>query len=150
MSRPTSSGRSRCSVTIEAFREFATFGSLQLPTVDGGQSVSNRGLTCVGELRLEIIEPVSGGVDVHRALLLEQSDRFVLRGHHIASQSDDTDEYEAVMAGYRQCGHRIALEASFGATRFSHADTYELLGHLQERLWIDEATEEWPATLSRN
>ncbi len=57
---------------------------------------------------------MSGEVDVYRALLPERSDQFVLRSHHIASQLDSADEYDAVMAGYRQRGHRIALEARFG------------------------------------
>lgn len=134
----------------QGVREFATFDSLQLPTVGGGQAVINWGLTYVGDLQLEIIQPVSGEVDVYRALLPERSDQFVLRSHHIASQLDSTDEYDAVMAGYRQRGHRIALEASFGGTRFFYADTYDLLGHFQEYLLIDDATKEWLATLPRN
>jgi hypothetical protein len=93
---------------------------------------------------------VSGEVDVYRALLPERSDQFVLRSHHIASQLDSADEYDAVMAGYRQRGHRIALEASFGETRFFYADTYDMLGHFQEYLLIDDATKEWLTTLPRN
>jgi hypothetical protein len=116
----------------QGVREFATFDSLQLHTVGGGQAVINWGLTYVGDLQLKIIQPVSGEVDVYRALLPERSDQSVPCSHHVAGQLDSTEEYDAVMAGCRQCGHRIALEDSFRGTRFFCADTYELLGHLQE------------------
>ena len=132
----------------QGVREFATFDSLQLPTVGGGQAVINWELTYVGDLHFDVVQLVSGEVDVYRVLLPERSDQFVLRGHHIASQLDSTDEYDAAMAGQRRRDHRIALEASFG-TRF-YADAYDLLGHYQEHLLIDDATEEWPATLPRN
>ncbi|WP_166487303.1 hypothetical protein [Geodermatophilus obscurus] len=78
----------------QGVREFATFDSLQLPTVGSGQAAINWGLTYVGDLQLEIVQPVSGEVDVFRALLPERSDRFALRSHHIASQLDSTDEYD--------------------------------------------------------
>ena len=70
----------------QGVREFATFDSLQRPTVGGGEVVINWGLTYVGDLQLEIVQPVSGEVDVYRALLPERSAQFVLRSHHIASQ----------------------------------------------------------------
>ena len=98
----------------QGVREFTTFDSLQLPTVGGGEAVINWGLTYGGDLQFDVVRLVSGEVDVYRALLPERSDQFVLRGHHIASQLDSTAEYDAVMAGYRQRGHRMALEASFG------------------------------------
>lgn len=133
----------------QGVRQFATFDSLQLPTVSDGQAVINWGLTYVGDLQLEIGQPVSGEVDVYRALLPERSDRFVLRGHHIASQLDSTGEHDAVMAGYRQRGHRIALEAGSG-DRFSYATSYDLLGHFQEHLLIDDAPKAWLAPLPSN
>ncbi|MBM7808031.1 hypothetical protein JOD57_003868 [Geodermatophilus bullaregiensis] len=87
---------------------------------------------------------------ISASTLPERSDQFALRSHHVASQLDSTDEYDAVMAGYRQRGHRIALEASFRGTRFLYTNTYDLLGHFQEYLLIDDATKEWLATLPRN
>ena len=35
-------------------------------------------------------------------------------------------------------------------TRFFYADTYDLLGHFQRYLLIDDATKEWLAILPRN
>ena len=99
---------------------------------------------------MEVIEPLSGEVDISRALLPEQPGQFALRIHHVASQMESTDEYDAVKARYRQRGHRIALEGKFGETRFFYADTYGLLGHFQEYLWIDEATKEFLSTIPRN
>ena len=127
--------------------EIATFEDFTLVTPDGGNAVINVGLAYVGDVQLEIIEPVEGAVDLYRSWLPEG---FAVRHHHFCSLLDSVDELQQVRADYVARGYTIALDASLGGSQIFYADTTALLDHYQEYAWVDEDSIAFMATLPRN
>ena len=116
-------------------------------TPDGGNAVINVGLAYVGDVQLEIIEPVEGAVDLYRSWLPEG---FAVRHHHFCSLLDSVEELQQVRADYVAHGYAIALDASLGGSQIFYADTTALLDHYQEYAWVDEDSIAFMATLPRN
>ena len=130
--------------TEQGVERLAIFDDFTLD-VDGGRSaVINVALGYVGETQLEIIEPVSGEVDLYRTWL---PDEFAVRHHHFCHRLDSIAELEAAQAHYEQAGYAIPLAASLGGTRLFYADTTKLLDHYQEYAWVDGESETFMATL---
>jgi hypothetical protein len=111
------------------------------------KAVINVALGYVGDTQLEIIEPVSGAVELYRTWLPEE---FAVRHHHFCRRLDSVAELDAVRSRYEQAGYAIALDASLGDTRLFYADTTKLLDHYQEYAWVDGQAEQFMATLPRN
>ena len=131
----------------QGIKELAIFDDFTLDVEGGGQTVINVGLAYVGETQLEIIEPVSGEVEIYRTWLPEE---FAVRHHHFCHRLDSVAELEAVQTRYQQSGYTISLAARLGETRLFYADTTRLLDHYQEYAWIDSEAEAFMATLPRN
>lgn len=127
--------------------EIAVFEDFTLDVAGGRDAVINVGLAYVGDVQLEIIEPVTGEVDLYRTWL---PDEFAVRHHHFCHRLDSVAELEAVQGGYEQSGVTIPLAASLGETRLFYADTTSLLDHYQEYAWIAPESEEFMASLPRN
>ena len=127
--------------------EMAVFDDFTLDVVGGRQAVINVALAYVGETQLEIIEPVSGEVELYRTWLPVE---FAVRHHHFCHRLDSITELEELKARYEQAGYAIALDASLGETRLFYADTTNLLDHYQEYAWVDSAAEQFMASLPRN
>ena len=125
----------------------ATFDDFTLEVDDGRNAVINVGLAYVGDIQLEIIEPVSGEVDLYRTWLPES---FAVRHHHFCHRLDSVAELESLQRSYEQAGTRIPLAARLGETRLFYADTTELLDHYQEYAWVDSEAEQFMKTLPRN
>jgi hypothetical protein len=100
----------------------ATFEGFTLESSVGGTVVINIALTYVGEVHLEIIEPVAGEVDVYRSWLPEG---FAVR--HLCSRLVSVAELEQMRASHVARGDRIALDASYEASPLFDVDTAELL-----------------------
>ncbi len=131
----------------EGVEQLAIFDDFTLDIEGGRTAVINVALGYVGETQLEIIEPVSGEVDLYRTWLPEE---FALRHHHFCHRLDSVEELEALQAKYEQGGYAIPLSASLGETRLFYADTTAVLDHYQEYAWIDSEAEQFMATLPRN
>lgn len=127
--------------------ELAIFDDFTLDVEGGRRAVINVALAYVGETQLEIIEPVSGEVDLYRTWLPEE---FAVRHHHFCHRLDSVAELEALQRDYEQRGYEISLAASLGETRLFYADTTRLLDHYQEYAWVDSEAEAFMATLPRN
>ena len=127
--------------------EIAVFEDFTLDVAGGRDAVINVGLAYVGDVQLEIIEPVTGDVDLYRTWL---PDEFAVRHHHFCHRLDSVAELEAVQGRYEQSGVTIPLAASLGETRLFYADTTSLLDHYQEYAWIAPESEEFMASLPRN
>jgi hypothetical protein len=131
----------------QGVKEIAIFDDFTLEVAGGRQAVINVGLAYVGETQVEIIEPVSGEVDLYRTWLPEE---FAVRHHHFCHRLDSIAELESVKSRYEEGDCPIALDASLGETRLFYADTTQLLDHYQEYAWIDPEAEKFMATLPRN
>lgn len=131
----------------QGVNEIAVFDDFTLEVPGGRTAVINVGLAYVGDIQLEVIEPVSGEVELYRSWLPED---FAVRHHHFCHRLDSIAELEAVQARYENAGYAIPLAASLGETRLFYADTTTLLDHYQEYAWIDRESEQFMATLPRN
>ncbi|MGM7666721.1 hypothetical protein [Microbacterium sp. A93] len=141
---------------VEVFREeqgigsIAVFKDFGLPVADSEPLVIDVGLCYVGDLQFEIIQPVSGPADLYRRHLPDSGD-FALKYHHMCSVLDSAEEYGRVLEDYRRRGVTIEVEGGFGdGGRFFYADTRDAVDHYQEYVLLDEATNEFMASLPRN
>ncbi|MBH0119948.1 VOC family protein [Rhodococcus sp. CX] len=131
--------------SIEVFEGFT------LSTVGGGEVVIDVALAYVGDMQFEIIQPVSGEVDLYRRHLPVDRSEFALRFHHMCSSFDTLDEYERALADYRARGVTVEVDGGFGeGGRFFYADTRNQVDHYQEYVYLDEATKQFLNTLPRN
>jgi Glyoxalase/Bleomycin resistance protein/Dioxygenase superfamily len=89
----------------------------------------------VGDLQYELIEPVSGAVDVYRGAL-PASDG--LQFHHICMRIDDWDEFRPRVD---QQQYPVVLEGDNEWLRFLYLDARPFLGHYLEYVWMTQ--ERW-------
>lgn len=94
-----------------------------------GTAVLKLALIWTGEMQYELIEPVSGPVDVYTDLLPEDDS---LRFHHMAIRVDDWDAFRCEVD---RRGLAVALEGGGDALRFLYLDRRDLLGHHVEYVW---------------
>ena len=89
----------------------------------------------VGDLQYELIEPVSGSVDLFRdALPADDSPRF----HHICMRVDDWEDFRARV---NRQPLPVALQGGGDALKFLYLDARKFLGHFLEYVWMTE--ERW-------
>ena len=126
---------------IDAFKARANIrkliqyeGSTEVMTA-AGRGVQTNKLTFiwVGDLQYELIEPVSGAVDIYRdALPADDSPLF----HHICMRINDWGDFRARID--RQ-SLPVVLEGGNDSLRFLYLDARKFLGHYLEYTWmIDE------------
>ena len=114
-------------------------GPVEVSTPAGrGTAVSKLAFIWVDNLQYELIQPVSGLVDVYRdALPLDDSLKF----HHVCMRVDDWDEFRAKVDQQR---YPVVLEGSSGdQLKFLYLDGREFLGHYLEYVWM--TPERWAA-----
>jgi hypothetical protein len=94
-----------------------------------GVAVMKVGLVWVGDLQYELIQPISGAVDIYQEAV--RPDRL-LTFHHIAMRVDEWDQLEAEVA--RQDLPRVQ-EGKTDFLRFVYFDARDTLGHYLEYMW---------------
>lgn len=128
---------------IEAFnaradvRKVMTYeGSTNIRTPAGeGVQTNKLAFIWVEDLQYELIQPVSGMVDIYRdALPADDSLRF----HHICMRVDEWDDFRSRVD---QQPYPVVLEGGNDMLRFLYLDTRPMLGHYVEYTWM--APERW-------
>ena len=105
-------------------------------TPDGpGQATNKMAFAWVGKLQYELIEPVSGLVDIYREAV---SPDQLLRFHHIAMRiADDWDGFRAELDRQKR---PIAIEGHTpSGLKFCYVDARDTLGHYLEYVWAPPA-----------
>lgn len=113
------------------FRDFVYFEpNTEVYTAKGrGPSVVKVALAWSGNLQIELIEPVSGLVDMYRDYLgPDHRPRF----HHICMRTHDYDQTRAEIERKKWT---VAYEGAVPGVKFIYADTRDTLGHYVEYLW---------------
>lgn len=110
---------------------------VQVTTPKGtGASVQKLAFVWIGDLNFELVQPVSGYVDVYRDWL---PDHDGLRFHHVCHVVDDWAELRARVA---KEPFEIVMEGQSGdALKFVYLDTRPFLGHYLEYVWMTK--ERW-------
>ena len=119
--------------------EFLTFDpDMEITTPAGrARSVVRVALGWIGSYQIEVIEPVSGMVDVYLDYLPEDDS---LRFHHICLRTDDWDP---VRSEIDRRGWTVVYEGDVGGMKFAYVDARESLGHYLEYAWATPET--WKA-----
>ena len=128
---------------IEAFnarakvdRVFTYEGSTNVMTPAGpGVQTNKLAFIWVGDLQYELIEPVSGDVDIYRNALPADDG---LQFHHICMRVPDWDEFRARVD---QQPYPVVLEGGSAALKFLYLDARPFLGHYLEYTWMTD--ESW-------
>lgn len=102
-----------------------------------GLAVNKVSFIWIGNLQYELIEPVSGPVDIYRDALPEQGLRF----HHICMRSHDWDATLAEVE--RQQLPIVYRGDTSSGLKFIYADARDTLGHYLEFTWVPPAV--WTA-----
>jgi hypothetical protein len=124
---------------VAAFREEFGVGEFQILPSSGaaqvwtpagaGEMVVKTAVARVGRLILEVLEPVSGLVDIYRDALAP-GDR--LRLHHVAMLTTDID---AVRVESERRGRQVVMAIDFDGGRLIYVDARATLGHYLEYVW---------------
>jgi hypothetical protein len=111
-------------------------GSTPVVTTAGrGIQTQKMAFIWVGDLQYELIQPISGAVDLYRAALPADDG---LQFHHICMRIGDWDEFRQ-RAGKQP--YPLVLEGGNEALRFLYLDARPFLGHYLEYVWMTE--ERW-------
>jgi hypothetical protein len=129
-------------VGIAAFREQFGVGEFKRLGGDGpgtpvwtpqgtGEMVVKTAVAKIGRLILEIMQPVSGLVDMYRDFLIPGQP---LRLHHIAVLTDDIDK---VREASERAGRPVVMAIDFAGGRLIYVDARATLGHYLEYVWTE-------------
>jgi hypothetical protein len=104
---------------------------VELTTPRGrGTAVSKLAFIWVNNLQYELIQPVSGLVDIYRDALPEDDS---LKFHHVCMRVPEWDSFRARID---QMGYKIALEGGGDMLKFVYLDARDFLGHYLEYVWM--------------
>lgn len=95
-----------------------------------GTAVSKLAFIWINNLQYELIQPVSGLVDVYSdALPTDDSIKF----HHICMRVPEWNDFRARVD---RMGYPVVLEGGSDALKFLYLDAREFLGHYLEYVWM--------------
>ena len=103
----------------------------------------------VGRNQLELIEPVSGAIEIYTDEV--DLSKHIINFHHIAiAVRGGIAEWRALLAEVRESGDEFAdlvppEPSDDDKLCFAYVDTRKRLGHYTEYLWIDEAIKPLPS-----
>lgn len=140
---------------LEIFRRdhgmahWAELRDLPVETQPGRHSRLNIGLAFVGDVQIELIEPLGGDDAVYRAPL--PASGFALKHHHFAQLFETEAEFEAQREAAKRRGEALALDGqSPGHARYFYTDHRATLGHYIEHIWYTPQGRAGMAQLPRN
>jgi hypothetical protein len=134
---------------VRSFLEFES--SLELSTPRGIENARLKiALAFVGNLQIELIEPVGGpAARIYQEFLPASGYRIVW--HHFAYRLRGADAWQQFRNSVGTADYPIAIEGhihnDYGDVRFAYLDTYAELGHYSEYVW---ATYDIDAPVPRN
>ena len=106
-------------------------GPVELTTPTGrGTAVSKLAFIWINNLQYELIQPVSGLVDIYKDELPEDDS---LRFHHICMRVPEWDNFRARVD---QEGYRVVLEGGSEMLKYIYIDAREFVGHYLEYVWM--------------
>lgn len=125
---------------VDGFTRYAV--DMEVNTPGGrGRVVMKLALGWVGALQYELIEPVSGLVDIYRDALSE----YPLQFHHVCMRVHDWDTFRADLD--RQQRPVVIEGGTPGHLQFVYVDARDSLGHYLEYCWM--TPERWAAAGGR-
>ncbi len=124
--------RFRTQAGVEDARSFEVSVEFKTPA---GVGTNKLAFIWIDNLQYELIEPVSGAVDIYADDLPDDDS---LKFHHICMRVDDWDSFRAEVD--RQ-PYKVVLEGGGDQLRFLYLDARDFLGHYLEYVWMTD--ERW-------
>lgn len=106
----------------------------------GGAAHCHIALGRTGDLEIELIQPLSGAVDLYREPLDRPGD---LHFHHVAQRLDTLADLEVLRETAASRGFPIPIDAESSGMTYFYADARDTLGHYVE--YIYGSPEYWSA-----
>lgn len=85
-----------------------------------------------GDLEIELIQPLSGAVDLYREPLGREGP---LHFHHVAQRLDSLADLEALQATAKERGFAIPIDSESNGMTYFYADARATLGHYVEYIY---------------
>lgn len=98
----------------------------------GGEAHCHIALGRTGGLEIELIEPLSGLVDLYRAPLARDG---LLHFHHVAQRFDTLADLEATRRAARAEGFPMPIEGESNGMTYFYVDARDTLGHYVEYIY---------------
>ncbi|MYM61907.1 VOC family protein [Pseudomaricurvus sp. HS19] len=95
-----------------------------------GKARNKLAFVWVNNLQYELIEPVSGHVQVYADELPEDDS---LKFHHVCMRVDDWDDFRSRVD---EMGYPVVLEGGGDQLRYVYLDARDFLGHYLEYVWM--------------
>jgi hypothetical protein len=122
---------------FDDFKHLEVTYELKTPAGRGTATVK-LALGWIGNLQYELIQPVSGLIDIYAEGL---PDRYPLRFHHIAMRVHDWDEFRADVERHKR---PVVMEGGTpGHLLWLYVDARDTVGHYLEYCWM--TPERWTA-----
>ena len=115
---------------------FFIFSNVQPGMETAGGAALKIGLTRVGGVEIELIEPIGDSAPLFSDVL-PGGDALVLRFHHICSRVDGpVENWDAYVASIDTDAHPVVFSGEMGEDmRFFYTDERAILGHYVEHIW---------------
>ena len=103
----------------------------------------------VGDVWLEIIQPLDGAVSIYRDFLPDEG--FAMRFHHIGIRVHDLAARDRIMAEISDAGLRITFSITRGPpSEVFYVDTVAELGHYTEYLYFPDLAQSTMVRMPHN
>ena len=113
-------------------------GTTQVWTPKGrGDATHKLAFIWINNLQYELIEPVSGLVDLYKDVLPDDDS---IKFHHVCNR---VPEWEGFRERVKKAGYPVVLEGGDGPLKFLYLDARDYVGHYLEYVWATE--ERWKA-----
>jgi len=119
---------------VPAFNSFVATPNVDTPH-GRGPAEMKVALGWVGNTQIELIEPVSGHVDLYRGAL---GDDWMPRFHHVGMRVDNWDRFRDQIT---RDGRKVVIEGKSANVCFLYIDERESIGHYLEYIWF--SPEHW-------
>jgi hypothetical protein len=134
---------------VHRAKRFLELRGMRYPTGPGREAHCNIGLAYVGATELEIIEPLSGDVQIYRDFLAP--DAFAIRFHHLSRFLETQGDFERQLALFERMGKQFPIRGEISEIgSYFYADFRAELGHYVECITFTEKGREWVRSIPRN
>jgi len=107
-----------------------------VPHAQGGFAETHVALAWIGNMQIEIIQPLGGRDEIYRDYL--PKDGADMAFHHFCVRAATWEEFADRKAHFQALGCEIGFARESGPYRTFYADTRKMFGHFVEYVWLED------------
>ena len=128
--------------------QFLEMRDMRYQTQGEKQAHCHISLAYVGAVEIELIQPLSGDVELYRDYL--PRDGSAVRLHHLCRRFETEAEYDAQIEAFTRMGKRFPINGKAeGVGRYFYCDFRAELGHYVEGIFFEPGTRPWLDSIPR-